>query len=962
MAVHLLGTITFSAQRDYGGSIGQYPPFVPYQLQFSIDDVTKNIFAVINTGSASLGIDISTLPPQIYLFEGSTSYATVSNTGFKQCEGTTLKTYLGNVQDPTTDLSGTVFQTIDFPFWKPISQINHFECAAHVCDLEFAGDPFITKATGQLLSDASVTVNANSSAGPILYAIGSLGESEANLSFQSSNVFSSLFPGEYTIFLKDAQNCRRQKNIAIGFTGGLYANVRYFGEFLDNKDQRYRIEIEEKLNSGFSTELCWGDEDTPIRISLDDDENIFKRIKGSWATIQLVSKTHFEYLDVFNKPDKFYRAKFYKDPNGADTLLFTGYLVTEQYSEVFKDPPYISNLLFSDGLGELSSIEFKTDGEDITGVNSDFNVLLTVLRKLDIDANVRIAVNLEINGVTLGTNDTPLHKTFNDLEVYKDKSCEDVLKDLMTFYNARILVENGIYYIIRVLENVQPFDYKEFNLDGGFVGSGTESNYFIIERPNNDLNKNFYVGPFPELRQKSAFKSMEIIRPSHARDNVLDNGSFEIWLNPGTLQQSLPGWTPFVNISTSTRLQIVNKIEGSQSNNFAKIEGTNASSKVFSKTYNVAHYKGDTFNFRFRYNTGVAKGVPFVKIKWRVTWGNLYLNSAGQWNEFTSLGPLTVNTIYESNHQSWQSFEISSESVDTFGLGLQGELKIEIFAPDFEIDGTISSFDPNNTTGFNEEQQVIIDIEDPVPNIASYIRRVRFYKNDGDRWRDLGEEWQGRTGIVNTVEFDGFGEFPVWQEPYLYLDDVFFEIFPGGEPLQETISTKVDNDEYFEPYSEDFISGTLPRDFDPLPGAPHRGEQDRFIYDFWKRDENGDPLYRYRIIGGNYLQMEDLITEEIKEMYKDNYWILTGEIFSKNRMNFINAVVDLINPTTDLGGGDVQGKVYMIAGLEWDVKKLTYRFTLHEVTEAVVNGGVVTPPPKQEINAFTSGFTIGFEA
>jgi len=961
MAVHILGSITFNAQRDYGGVIGTYPAFLPYALDFSINDVTKNITAAINTGTALAPVDISTLPAQIYLFEGSTSYASITDKGFKQCEGTTLKTYLRKIQDPSSDGSGTIFQTIDHPFWNPISQANHFECAGNVCDLEFAGDPLITKATGQLLSDGSVIVNANSSATPILYAIGSLGEPEVNLSYQSSNVFSSLFPGEYTIFLRDAQNCKREKNIVIGFQGLLYSNIRYFGEFLDNKNQRYRIEIEEKVNSGLSDELCWGDESTPVSISMDEDENIFKRVKGSWATIELVSKTHFEYLDVFNKPDKFYRAKFYKDPNGADTLLFTGYLVTEQYAEVFKDPPYISNLVFSDGLGELGSVDFKTNDEDITGVDSDFNTLLTVLRKLNIDANVRISVNLEINGVTLGVNDTPLHKTFNDVEVYKDKSCESVLNDLMTFYNSRILVENGIYYIIRVSENVRPFDYKEFDLNGSFVGSGTENNYFIIERPEGDFDKNYYVKVFPELRQKSAFKSIEITRPSHARPNVLDNGDFETILNKGTISQNLPGWTPFTDIAASTTLQVLNKIEGSGSNNYIKLEGTSASSKVFSREYNIAHYKGDTFNFRFRYNIGVAKGVPFAKIKWRVTWGNLYLNSAGKWNTFTGLGPTTVNTIYESSHQTWQSFEISSESIDTFGIGIQGNLKVEIFTPDFEIDGTISSFDPNDTTGFKEEDQVIIDTEDPVPNIPYLIRRVRFYKNDGDKWRDLGEEWEGRMGIVNTVEFNGL-DLPIWQDPYMYLDDVFFEVFPNGEPLKVETSTKMENDDYFNEYSEDFISGTLPRDFDPLPGAPHRGEQDRFLYDYWKRDESGDPLYRYRIIGGNYLQMEDLITEEIKEMYKDNYWILTGEIFSKSKMNFINAVVDLINPTTDLGGGDIQGKVYMIAGLTWDVKKCLHKFTLHEVTETVVNGGVVTPPSKLEFDAFTTGFTTGFES
>ena len=953
MATQTLGSITFLQQRLYGGS--NFPPLMPYRIEVFFNDVTNQLVYFANNVPAPFSL----FETPLFLSEGNTIYATLDDKSYKYCKpDNSLVSFFANVN---TGFDGSQnFTSVTGNYWSSFTQANHHSCNIVVCDIQFAGEPFVTKATGQFNSDGSVTVNANSSNGTITYAIGSLGVSESSVVYQSSNVFNNLVPGSYTVFIKDDEQCKSTKNVTVGYVVEDFLNVRYFGEFVDNHNQGYRLEVKEKTNSGQSNEVCWGDGDTPIKIYFDEDEDLFKkRIKASRARIQLVSKTHFEYLDVFNKPDKFFRAEFYKDPNGVDELVFVGYLVTEQYNEVFKDPPYYSNLLFSDGLGELKSIDFKTDGEDITGVNSDFNVLLTVLRKLNIDANVRIAVNLEINGVTIGAQETPLHKTFNDLEVYKDKSCEDVIKDLMVFYNSRISQENGKYYIIRVPENVRPFDYKEFDLDGNYIGTGTINNYFLIQRPERDLNKKFYADQFPELIQKSAFKSIEITRPSHARDNVLDNGNFQTIENIGTLSQFTQGWEELITNTVSTSLIPSNTIEGSEKKFFVQVEGNTISSNIYTKTYNVSHYKGDTFRFSFRYNSGLSKGVPFVKLKWRVTWGDRYLNSAGQWNKFTSLGPLTVNTIYESSHQTWQSYEITSESPDLYGIGLQGNLKVELFAPDFQLDRIISSFDENNTTGSSEGDQIIVDLQQ---DNAFYGKRLRFYKNDGNAWRQLGEEWEGRLGIINTVFVDGLGNIDFFDDPYFYFDDVFFNIFPGGEPLEDTINTKVDNGDYFNEYSEQFISGTLPRDLGPLPLAPARSEQDRFLYRYWKRDENGDPLFRYRTIGGNYLQMEKLITAEIREMYKDNYWILRGNYFSKDKINFINAIVDLINPVTDLGGGVLRGKVYLLVGLEWDVKKCLHRFTSHEVTEADVTGEVVTPPDPIETSAFTTGFSLGFES
>ena len=1043
MAVQSLGSITFLRQRLYDGV--NFPPTLPYRIEAFFNDVTNEIVFTANT----IPVPFSFFPTPLFLVDGGIIYATSIDKRYKYCKfDNSLVSFFAS-RNSGTRSDGTPFQTIVGNYWRAFTQPNHHSCQVLVCDLKFNGEPAIIQPTAPFAGDGQITVNSSSSIAGTMYAINAIPESApdsiAGLTFQSSNVFGSLFQGSYRIYAKDNAGCLASTNVTLKAKEEDYTNTRLFFEFDDNHGQLYRVNIVERDNSGITTEVKAGV--PPIEISWAVNDNIFRRIVGSILTINLKNTVNFQFLELLDKEDKFYRADVIKDPDGTPLILWSGFLINEQYLEDFKDPPYISTIILNDGLGELKHIDYKNSaGETITGLISRFETLLTVLRKIGINFNVRISVDLLSETEIFDPDtETVLHIDYLDQEAYKDKNCEEVLEDILFRFNARIHVKDGFFWVQRIVDNVRPFDYLEYQLDGTFVVKANINNYKIIQRPETNLNKDFYVESFPILRRQEGVKNVTLTRPSHARDNILVNGDFEsksTEISGSLATIEIEGWTAFVQGSTSTNINTFNSLEENKNDFVLRVEGNEKGSRVFSKEYDMTTFKNDRIKFSFSYFLGFNEKMPAVKVKWQVKFGGKYLTNSGDWVDF----PM-INIITKKEYQTWETFSVDAESFDQLGVGTSGVLTVSLWMADYFIDlestrffqlatdyekalenyeleyrrwqtvledeGFLVSGPPPptpvepitetgyiGTAGFPDEYIFIVSYDYKITGVIpgtsipaiSNVPEYSFWEiavltidsssqtssQEIRYWKNIGKLPPEKAGIPRITDLGGGIVITNYKDPYIDYNDAVLTVFPRGEELKsEFVTTKENPKKFFPEYTESFLTGTLP-DFATLAAStnPIFSPRDRWIFDFHAKNANGDPIHRFRrSTESGFRVMEELICSEILDTYRNNYLILDASIFSKGVINFTHAIVDLINPVTDLGSDLFEGKIYLLGGMEWDVKRAVYAVTLIEMGVAQVQKNVtpgtgnvdgensrVIPPDAKSFAAFTIGFSKGFNS
>ncbi len=1006
MAIQQLGTIVFNEQKDYGGSIGIFPPSLPYRLQFILNDETDFRSVVINT-LVAVPIDSELIPDSIVISENFVAFASVESDNYKRCNGSTLENYVQNIKGSNFTGDGVISTKLNTPYWKVVSQSNHFECVQLTCDIKFAGEPILTQPSGKLIPDGKISVFATSSNTGIKYAIEKINfVSDINdvttLTFQTSNLFDKLFPGLYKLYAKDKHDCITTVTISLKAKEEDYLNTRLFFEYHDTYGQKYRVNIVERDNSSITTEVK--PSGNPNFLEWDQNDNIFRRIVGSAMQVELINTTNFEFLSLFDKEDKFYRADFIKDPDGTPLLIWSGFLVTNQYNEPFQDPPYSSIIVFNDGLGELKNIDFRNSaGETITGLVSRFDTLLSIIKKLQIGFNIRIAVDLESETESFNPEtQTPLHVDYLDQEAYKDYNCEQVLKDLMFRYNARIHMKDGFFWVQRIVDNIRPFYYLEYTLEGEFVSKQFINNYKLIEKPDGAQGKNFYVESFPRLRLQTGYKRVVLKRPSHARKNVLDNGDFEnnpIVIDPLLTRSNIEGWTAFVQGSTSTSFSNFNTLQDGKDDFVLRVFGNSKDSRVYSKAFNITNFKGDRLKFSFSYFLGFNEKIPAVKVKWQVKWGTKYLTGTGDW-----VDRILINTIHKKSYGNWDSFSVDAESFDELGLGKPGVMQVTIWAADYYPDQISSRFfywatkyeeelktyesdyrawlnvledDGPGTAGSPPTKPIepttesgyfsVDDYPDDYVLIVSYdynisgtiVPESSFWEIDLitietstqvlaqeiKYWKFLGKLRPEQAGLPKVNDFTslGLGFHTTYKKPFIDYNNVKLNIYPEGKELPSEFTTTKDNElNFFPEYPEEFITGSLPRVSNQLIGVnPPYPDLDRWLYDFHAKNKLGKPIFRFKRSTSTQFQvMEALVCDEILKTYENNYWILDATIFSKGVLNFTNAIVDLIYPVTDLGNNFFEGKIYLLGGMKWDPKRAIYVVTLIDMGFAQVQKDV----------------------
>jgi hypothetical protein len=453
-------------------------------MEIRYDTVTEEILVYVNDGLVNSG----TSPNLINVDEGGvefegvdgatyiiTSFASVGIDKIKAkynfCDGTTLVNFEMQRSFPS------------FPFMQEFRIIDSPTCSitAIVCDLEINNFPLIVNADNATAANGQVTVTATSSNGSIEFKLSPFSYGGG----QSSGVFSNLLPGNYTVYAVDEVGCEDELNITIGNDNALdyqpYIRYEYTSEDDDALERIHRVDIEllgwtggiKNVRHGGGSPVIY---DKPV-ININDK---ISAVQTASLSITLWANENGEYRPLYTQNDRKYRVRWFKNNGIALVEKFRGWIQPSIYSEPYIVTPYPVSLIAADGLPTLSQFDFIDDnGNDLKGKYKIIELVALCLRKLDLGLNIKVATNVfearMIDDSDSGQDPSicPFDLAYIDTSFYLGKTCDELLKDVMQVFQARIYQWQGAWYITRLEEETAPYDFREYDSRANFISASS---------------------------------------------------------------------------------------------------------------------------------------------------------------------------------------------------------------------------------------------------------------------------------------------------------------------------------------------------------------------------------------------------------------------------------------------------------------------------------------------------------
>jgi hypothetical protein len=231
---------------------------------------------------------------------------------YKFCDGTTLNYF--TIKNNTGDLSSA---QLVYPYRDRIQALSHFSCVSEVvCDIAFSVN--VTRVVNDSgAGDGTITVSASTSYGTARYTRNpndTYADAEIANS-GTSHVFSALPAATYTIYAIDENGCKAQITVVVlDLSVALNYGVRWRLEYEDKFSYgTTRLDIEEVDYTGDITEIEGGADPIVQKWRGDSVEDIFTSFIACELEINLISRTHFEFFDLFTQNERQFRVKYYRD-------------------------------------------------------------------------------------------------------------------------------------------------------------------------------------------------------------------------------------------------------------------------------------------------------------------------------------------------------------------------------------------------------------------------------------------------------------------------------------------------------------------------------------------------------------------------------------------------------------------------------------------------------------------------
>ena len=279
--------------------------------------------------------------------------------------------------------------------------------------------------------------------------------------------------------------------------------TRYILQFDSEKfGHEYKILIKEDGYSGSSENKSLGA--APLLRRDDSDSGI----SGTSLEMVIQADEDGELTSLYTVDNKKFLVELYKN----NSLIWTGYVLPEKYSEPYVPVPYDVSVTASDGLGILKDIPFTLSGEKTlfevtrfccnqTGMTLDFIVFSSLVES------------------SMNTGNSMLVQTSLDVSTFQDKTCYEVLESILTSLDAFITEANGKWVIAR---------YTDLDKEGFlYSNTGGSSGKVSLDPPvlGNVHSELYPIGNL-ELEIEPANKSVKFTSDYDLRPSFLQNHDF----------------------------------------------------------------------------------------------------------------------------------------------------------------------------------------------------------------------------------------------------------------------------------------------------------------------------------------------------------------------------------------------------------------------------------------------------
>lgn len=270
--------------------------------------------------------------------------------------------------------------------------------------------------------------------------------------------------------------------------------TKYILGFTNDLNELYEVYFEFLDYSGPVTQLTGADNALTIRCT-SGDENKMEPIMGSEALINIFvdETTPVDITDLVAEHDNDIRVTVYREEDYTKSV-FQGFVVVEDNSQPFADPPFTLALRALDGLGLLKNVDLvDLDNLLFVGNQSILSWIMQILYKTDQTLNLRVYFNIfhisfsqlqgaleqvYLSSITFSQGDAfnvaPTDPTI-DINSTAADDCYTALEKIVRCLRCRLFQEDGVWNMVSLYEYLNPagMSYREYafgSVSGGLVG------------------------------------------------------------------------------------------------------------------------------------------------------------------------------------------------------------------------------------------------------------------------------------------------------------------------------------------------------------------------------------------------------------------------------------------------------------------------------------------------------------
>lgn len=260
-------------------------------------------------------------------------------------------------------------------------------------------------------------------------------------------------------------------------------NTKYILPFTNDLNELYEIYFDVLDYSGPITQLT-GTDDVLTKRCTTGDENKLEPILGTEALINIWvdETTPITIADLIAEQDNQIRVTIYRDEDYGSPD-FQGFVVVEDNSQPFLDPPYQLSVRALDGLGLLKGVDLgDLNNLRFVGLHSIISWIGQILYKTGQMINLRAYFNfyessfkqsigaleqVYLDAITFSQGDAfnpnPTDPTIDVIATSAD-DCYTALEKIVRCLRCRLFQENGVWNLVSLYEYLNPsgFTYREY--------------------------------------------------------------------------------------------------------------------------------------------------------------------------------------------------------------------------------------------------------------------------------------------------------------------------------------------------------------------------------------------------------------------------------------------------------------------------------------------------------------------